>query len=162
MPQYERGEGSNVLKRSRRTRYPTLLHSWLVHAAHLARALDLLVVETLPDDPAFVWLLGRPEEVRLYVREVLRDYAGGELDADSASCVISMYLEELHVSLRAWFGELFVPGCCRALGWSVIAVSPPPRIAADTDVVEAYDEPQTSENPSVRPPMQSEASITGV
>jgi hypothetical protein len=144
---------------SRRGRYPRALQGSLVHANNLAGALDALVVATHPRDPAFVWLLGRAEEVRLYVREVLEDYGAGRLDGDGANAIVGQYLEELHAALRTWFGEDVLLACCRVHARRALAA---PREDGDTDTIDLLSEPKTREtqSASVRPPTQSEASFT--
>ena len=164
------------MERSRRTRYPMPLQAWLVHASRLARALDDSLAETPTSDPLFVWLTGRAEEVRVFVREVLHDYLSCRVDAEATSEIIASYLEELHTALSTWYGEDYVPACCRISHRTRIHSSrPPPSLEderpdvlpsylhgdlGDTDAVDAAREAPTRETPSMRPPMQSEASYS--
>ncbi|HEY2516031.1 MAG TPA: hypothetical protein VGI39_34405 [Polyangiaceae bacterium] len=135
------------------------LQAWLVHASRLARALDDSLAETPTSDPLFVWLTGRAEEVRVFVREVLHDYLSCRVDAEATGEIIASYLEELHTALSTWYGEDFVPACCRISHRTRIHSSRPPSMG-DTDAVDAAREAPTRETPSMRPPMQSEASYS--
>jgi hypothetical protein len=92
--------------------YPKPLGDWIAHAMRLSRLLDGLSEAAQSSDPSFVWLLGRGDEVRLFVREVIHDWSAKRLAVPRASGVIAAYLAEIHVGLRFWRGEGYVAPCC--------------------------------------------------
>jgi hypothetical protein len=106
--------------------YPKPLGDWVVHAMRLANFLDAMTQEASPSDPSYLWILGRSEEVRVYVREVVRDWHAGKVSATSASGAIGVYVAQLHAGLRSWRGSSYIPPCCAG---SV----PPPALAASKD-----------------------------
>jgi hypothetical protein len=137
---------------SRHARYPMPLQAWLVHAVALARALDPLAPGRPGDEAASVWLTGRAQEIRVFVREVLRDCDEGWIDADRASAIIEVYLGDMHQSMRTWFGDDYVPACCCA-----------PADATsenDTEGIDLTQEPATLEVRAPRAAMPSETSCS--
>jgi hypothetical protein len=88
------------------------LRGQLAHAERFARTLDLLLQRTAEDDPAFVWLAGRGDEVRAFSGDVARSWMIGERDEAQACSAIKSYLGALHEALHPWFGEWYAPSCC--------------------------------------------------
>jgi hypothetical protein len=98
---------------STRIEVPGPLHAQVAHAARFGRALDALLEEMDPRDAREVWLVGRSSEVSAFVRDVVREWCAGEVDAGRAAREIEAYLHSLHRSARRLFGELFIATCCR-------------------------------------------------
>jgi hypothetical protein len=88
------------------------LRGHLGHAQRFARTLDSLLQRTAEDDPAFVWLAGRGDEVRAFAGDVARSWMIGERTEAQACAAIESYLDALHESLHPWFGEWYAPSCC--------------------------------------------------
>ena len=99
-----------------RIEVPGPLHVQVAHAARFGRALDALLEKMDPHDGSAIWLVGRSSEVSTFVRDVVREWCAGAVDATRAAREIEAYLHSLHRSVRRLFGELFAPTCCRKSG----------------------------------------------
>src|SRR5205814_10048373 len=69
-----------------------------------------------PHERAALWLVGRSSEVSTFVRDVVREWCAGAVDATRAAREIESYLHSLHRSVRRLFGAHFVGTCCRKSG----------------------------------------------
>jgi hypothetical protein len=98
---------------STRIEVPGPLHAQVAHGARFGRALDALLEDMDPHDARAVWLVGRSSEVSAFVRDVVREWCAGAVDATRATREIEAYLHSLHRSVRRLFGELFIASCCR-------------------------------------------------
>jgi hypothetical protein len=83
--------------------YPTELRQEMKRASYLARSLTLLVDRVGPDDPSFLWLVGRAGEVRTLVAAWARDWSEGTIDAHRAAHRVRAYLRGVEESLHAFF-----------------------------------------------------------
>jgi len=81
--------------------YPTVLQTQVRLAARLTHTISLMGDRLGPDDPAFFWMLGRPDEVRAVVSDVTREWSLGRLDAYVAARLLGDYLRGLTSSLAA-------------------------------------------------------------
>jgi hypothetical protein len=101
------------------------LRAQLAHAERLARTLDLLLSRTTADedDPAFVWLAGRGDEVRAFAGDVARSWMIGERSEAQACAAIESYLDALHHDMRPFFGEWYAPSCCGPYAHEACAAS---------------------------------------
>ena len=93
-------------------RYPAPLAEQVAHAERFTQALEALEEAAGPEDPSHVWLLGRAEEVKGYVAEVLRAWTCRELRDDDATAQLEGYIESLHEAIEPWFGRWYAPSCC--------------------------------------------------
>jgi hypothetical protein len=85
--------------------YPTALQKQVRLAARLTHTISLMGHRVGPDDPAFFWMLGRPDEVRAVVSDVTREWSQGHLDAFVAARLLGDYLRGLTRSLAAVVSE---------------------------------------------------------
>jgi hypothetical protein len=92
-------------------RQPELLRARIAQADHLARAIGVVSRKAAPSDPAFLWLLGRADEVRALVDEVVREWADGSIETANACEAIGSYVEAIHVALHRRFGGC-AASCC--------------------------------------------------
>jgi hypothetical protein len=92
-------------------RHPHLLRVRIAQAEHLARALRAVSAKAPESDPSFVWLLGRADEVRTLVDEVVRECSIGAIDATQACEAIRSYVDAVHVALHRRYGG-FGASCC--------------------------------------------------
>jgi hypothetical protein len=95
----------------RSSRYPGPLDARVAKAEQLARALHGLSGESVPSDASFLWLLGRADEVRTFVDEILREWSEGSLDTARACDAIHSYVEAVHVALHRRYGG-YAASCC--------------------------------------------------
>jgi hypothetical protein len=93
-------------------RYPHLLLARLAEADQLARALQSLSGKALASDPSFPWLLGRADEVRARVDEIVREWESGLIDTLHACDAIRLYVEAIHFALHRRYGGGFGASCC--------------------------------------------------
>jgi len=91
---------------------PSALRTELAHADCLARAVESLLSVESPSEPAFVWLLGRAEEIRAYVGELTHEWSQGRIDTGPACEAMATYLAGLHATLEQWYGRWYYPSCC--------------------------------------------------
>jgi hypothetical protein len=68
------------------------------------------------------WVMGRRQEVAVFVQQVGQDFRSTRLDAVAAAACIDAYVATLHAGLARYFGERS-PACCRA-SRAVTAVLP--------------------------------------
>ncbi|HEY2514038.1 MAG TPA: hypothetical protein VGI39_24395 [Polyangiaceae bacterium] len=93
-------------------RYPAAFAEQVAHAERFTAALEALEEAAGPEDPSHVWLLGRAEEVKAYVAEVVRGWTAKELSAEEATAQIEGYVESLHGAIEPWYGRWYAPSCC--------------------------------------------------
>ncbi|HEY3816816.1 MAG TPA: hypothetical protein VGL81_06590 [Polyangiaceae bacterium] len=93
--------------------YPVALRFEVRRAARLSHTLTRLVDRVDPGDAAFVWLLGRADEVRAVVGGTMREWQEGRLDERRAAERIGTYVRGLEESLEAFFGESPPPAASR-------------------------------------------------
>lgn len=91
-------------------RYPAHLGGLIAQADQLARALQSLDGESVASDPSFLWLLGRADEVRAFVDEIVREWSDGSVDTARACGAIRSYVAATHVALHRRFGGY--GACC--------------------------------------------------
>jgi hypothetical protein len=108
--------------------YPLPLEAEVVHAGRFVAALRrLLESATPPDDAAGLWLEGRPEEITVFVEDVLERWNAGALGTSAAARAIDAYLQSLHAALAVWYGQWFAPSCCGPLAAAgPEEIEPPP------------------------------------
>jgi hypothetical protein len=92
-------------------RQPDPLRARVAQADHLARALRVVSAKAAPSDPAFLWLLGRADEVRTLVDEIVREWAVGSIETASACEAIRGYADAIHVALHRRYGG-WGASCC--------------------------------------------------
>jgi hypothetical protein len=92
-------------------RYPPPLRARIVQADHLARALGFLSGKASKKDLTFLWLLGRADEVRTLVDEIVREWTAGSIDTEYACEAIGSYVGALHVALHRRYGG-YGASCC--------------------------------------------------
>jgi hypothetical protein len=92
-------------------RYPALLRTRIAQADRLARALQSLCGKSSATDPSFLWLLGRADEVRTLVDEIVREWSGGLIDTTLACDAIHSYVGAVHVALHRRYGG-YGASCC--------------------------------------------------
>jgi hypothetical protein len=92
-------------------RYPALLGARVAQADQLARALQSLCGRSLASDPSFLWLLGRADEVRTLVDEIVREWSDGSIDTMRACEAIHSYVGAMHVALHRRYGG-YGASCC--------------------------------------------------
>ena len=88
--------------------YPAALLARVVQADHVARALGALSAKAPKND---LWLLGRADEVRTLVEEILREWAAGVVDSSYACEAIAGYVGPVHVALHRRYGG-YGASCC--------------------------------------------------
>lgn len=93
------------------SRYPGLLGARIAQADQLARALQGLSGESVPSDASYLWLLGRADEVRTFVDEILREWSERLIDTPSACDAIRSYVDAIHVALHRRYGG-YGASCC--------------------------------------------------
>jgi hypothetical protein len=91
--------------------YPAPLGARIAQADHLARALGSLCAKASKSDPGFVWLVGRADEVRTLVEEIVREWSAGSLETTYACEAIGSYVGALHVALHRRYGG-YGASCC--------------------------------------------------
>ena len=91
--------------------YPAPLRARLAQADHLARALGSLSAKASKHDLAFLWLVGRADEVRILVDEILREWSVGTIDTSYACEAIGSYVGSLHLALHRRYGG-YGASCC--------------------------------------------------
>ncbi len=89
--------------------YPIALRLEVRRAAQLAHTMSRLVDRVDPANEAFVWLVGRADEVRAVVGATMREWQEGRLDQLRASQRIATYVRGLEESLQAFFGVSLPP-----------------------------------------------------
>ncbi|MGD0527878.1 MAG: hypothetical protein ABSE49_22285 [Polyangiaceae bacterium] len=89
--------------------YPVALRLEVRRAAQLAHTMTRLIDRVDPVNEAFVWLLGRADEVRAVVGATMREWQEGRLDQLRASQRIATYVRGLEESLHAFFGVSLPP-----------------------------------------------------
>jgi hypothetical protein len=92
-------------------RYPALLGARIAQADQLARALQSLSGRSVASDPSFLWLLGRADEVRTLVDEIVREWSDGSIDTMRACEAIRSYVGAVHVALHRRYGG-YGASCC--------------------------------------------------
>jgi hypothetical protein len=85
--------------------YPAALRAEVRRAARLSHALARLVDRVDPSDAAFVWSLGRADEVRAVVGSAMREWQDGRIDTRRAAERIGTYVGGLEEAMRAFFRE---------------------------------------------------------
>jgi hypothetical protein len=93
-------------------RYPALLGARIAQADQLAQALQSLCGQSVANDPSFLWLLGRADEVRTLVDEIVREWSAGQIDTMRACDAIRSYVGSIHVALHRRYGEYGAASCC--------------------------------------------------
>jgi CheY-like chemotaxis protein len=102
--------------------YPMPLQAAVTHAERLTNAVSD-ALDAILDSPAFdpnepteaeVWLVGRAEELELFVMEVVRDWRRGALRIEDAAEVLDRYIESIHRGLFENLGTERAP-CCGAV-----------------------------------------------
>ncbi len=91
--------------------YPASLQAQLAQADRLSRALRSLSEKASKSDVAFLLLLGRADEVRTLVDEILREWSGRLIETNDACEAIGSYVCSLHVALHRRYGE-HGASCC--------------------------------------------------
>jgi hypothetical protein len=86
----------------------TDLREEIDRAEAFTSALQTLAERVLPGELLFAWLFGRDEEVRVVVAAILADWSAGDIDAETATCRLRTYLDELEERLETIWrrGEL--------------------------------------------------------
>jgi hypothetical protein len=84
------------------------------HAERLAGILKLIRPRG-GDDRGAVWLVGRIDEMEIFVELVIQRWRFEGLHEESAEAAITAYLDTLHHGLALHFGELSLRCCCNAL-----------------------------------------------
>jgi hypothetical protein len=92
------------------TRYPSHLGALIAQADQLARALQSLCGDSVASDPSHLWLLGRGDEVRAFVDEIVREWSDGSLDTARACGAIRSYVGATHLALHRRYGGY--GACC--------------------------------------------------
>jgi hypothetical protein len=92
-------------------RYPALLGTRIAQAEQLARALQSLSGSAVASDPSFLWLMGRADEVRTLVDEIVREWSQGAIGTMRACDAIGSYVRTIHVALHRRYGE-YGASCC--------------------------------------------------
>jgi hypothetical protein len=100
--------------RGRMFSYPPSLHPHIAHARRFAEMLAALEEHADPRDPGFVWLSGRAAEVRVFVADVVREWARGRMDDERAADLVELYVDDLHAELAKVTPERAgeAPACC--------------------------------------------------
>jgi hypothetical protein len=80
------------------------LRAHIAQADRLSRALRVLSGKAAKSDPSFLWLVGRADEVRTLVDEVVRECSVGSIDTAQACEAIGGYVDAIHVALHRRFG----------------------------------------------------------
>src|SRR5580692_2710987 len=94
--------------------YPALLRTRIAQADQLARALQPLCGKSVANDrsdPSFPWLLGRADEVRTLVDEIVREWSDGLIDTTEACDAIFSYVGAIHAALHQRYGG-YAASCC--------------------------------------------------
>ena len=97
---------------SRTSSYPHPLRAHVAHALRFAKMLDELCEAPAADDATFPWLIGRAEEVRVFVADVLNDWSEGDLDPSCAGDMVERYVGDLHAALGELHEEAYELPCC--------------------------------------------------
>jgi hypothetical protein len=92
-------------------RYPAPLRMQVAQADNLARALGALSGKASSKDLGFLWLLGRADEVRALVEEIVREWSEGSIDTAYACEAIGSYVGAVHVALHRRYGG-YGASCC--------------------------------------------------
>ena len=92
-------------------RYPAHLRARIAQADHLARALRSLSGKAVASDPSYLWLLGRADEVRTLVDEIVREWSTDAIDTVYACEAIRGYVGAIHVALHRRYGG-YGASCC--------------------------------------------------
>jgi hypothetical protein len=92
-------------------RYPAPLRMQIAQADNLARALGALSGKASDRELGFLWLLGRADEVRTLVDEVVREWSEGTIDTAYACEAIGSYVGAVHVALHRRYGG-YGASCC--------------------------------------------------
>jgi hypothetical protein len=93
------------------SRHSDLLQIRVDQAEQLVRALRVLHGRAAPGDPGYLWLLGRADEVRTLVDEVVREWTAGSIDAARACEAIRSYVDAIHFKLHRRYGGCGA-SCC--------------------------------------------------
>jgi hypothetical protein len=92
-------------------RHSDLLQIRIDQAEQLARALRVLSGRAAPTDSGYLWLLGRADEVRTLVDEIVREWTAGSIDAARACEAIRSYVNAVHFKLHHRYGGCGA-SCC--------------------------------------------------
>jgi hypothetical protein len=92
-------------------RHPAVLEGLIAQADQLARALQSLCGSSVASDPSFPWLVGRADEVRAFVDEIVREWSDGSIDTTRACDAIRSYVGGVHVALHRRYGG-YGASCC--------------------------------------------------
>jgi hypothetical protein len=78
-------------------RYPEKMMRSMVNAAVLAREIAVAAEHTKPsdEDVSSTWLIGRAEEISVFVSDVVKGWREDRVPLDRAAAVIDDYLESL-------------------------------------------------------------------
>lgn len=95
-------------------RYPAPLRARIAQADQLARALQSLCGKSVASDPSFLWVLGRADEVRTLVDEIVREWSDGLIDTTLACDAIHSYVGAIHIALHRRYGG-YGASCCGPL-----------------------------------------------
>jgi hypothetical protein len=107
-------------------RYPSVLGAQIAQAEQLARALRSVGGRAMASDPSFLWLVGRADDVRTFVDEMVREWHRGMIDTARACAAIRAYVGPIHVALHRRYGGY--GACCCSPHLEPFA---PPRAVAD-------------------------------
>ncbi len=83
---------------------PEALSAQVAQADHLSRALGFLSAQASKRELADLWLLGRSDEVRTLVDEILSEWSDGAIDTGYACEAIGSYVGSLHIALHRRYG----------------------------------------------------------
>ena len=97
---------------SRTSSYPHPLRGHVAHALRFAKMLDELCEAPAEDGATSPWLIGRADEVRVFVADVLHEWAERDLDPSRAADVVERYVRDLHAALAELHGLPSELPCC--------------------------------------------------
>jgi hypothetical protein len=88
------------------------LRAHVAHALRFAKMLEELCEAVPFDDATSPWLIGRADEVRVFVSDVLHEWSERDLDPVRAAGMVEGYLAELHAALGALHDLPHELPCC--------------------------------------------------
>ena len=90
--------------------YPRELQDAINHAERLSELLQRMRA-SVDDEAGAAWLMGRVDEIAVFVACVAQEWRLQELDVSAAAEIIRAYVDALHPGLKLHFG-MTAPSCC--------------------------------------------------
>jgi hypothetical protein len=95
--------------------FPPSLKMHMGHATRFAKVLDELSAKGSTDEFSFRWVMGRGDEVRVFVADVVGDLQRGAIEGALAGKLVARYLFDLHLGLREALRRSAMLPCCMRL-----------------------------------------------